>query len=114
LAELRDERFIFISRATTPLFTQWLHELCAAAGFSPRVVREVTRPELVLDLVAGGIGISLLAQMRPEATHEDVRLVPLERPRPRLRQTVSWLKDRPRGAMHDFLDLALKARRQTR
>ncbi|WP_409346667.1 LysR family transcriptional regulator [Paenibacillus sp. MBLB4367] len=58
---LRDEPFIVLKRGQG--FRQLAFELCAAAGFVPRVVFESSNIETVQSLVAAGMGISFVPSM---------------------------------------------------
>jgi DNA-binding transcriptional LysR family regulator len=59
LAELAREPFVFFPRRRGPSFFDHVMRLCAAAGFSPRIVQEA--PQLdVASLVAAGFGVSIV------------------------------------------------------
>ncbi|MDB6082756.1 MAG: LysR family transcriptional regulator [Gammaproteobacteria bacterium] len=60
LAELKGEAFIMYPReAGTGIYWQVL-DLCARAGFRPRVVREVLESSTIIGLVAAGAGIAVV------------------------------------------------------
>jgi DNA-binding transcriptional LysR family regulator len=60
LTELRDESFVMYPRhAGTGIYWQVL-QLCSAAGFRPRVVREVLESSTIIGLVAAGVGIAVV------------------------------------------------------
>lgn len=59
LAELADERFIFVSRSTAPGFFDDCIALCQDYGFSPAVVEEGNTPAALYGMVAAGLGVSL-------------------------------------------------------
>ena len=57
--------------------------LASISGFSPRIVHQADRLELVQDLIVAGLGVGLLPAGQP--TIAGVRLVPLTDPEVRLR-----------------------------
>lgn len=60
LSALRDERFVhFPSQRGNALFPQFM-ALCRDAGFEPEITQEVNGNNMILALVAAGIGISVL------------------------------------------------------
>jgi len=58
---LRDEPFILLKKGQG--FRLIAHDLCAAAGFDPRVVFESANIDTVQSLVAAGMGIAFLPKM---------------------------------------------------
>src|ERR1700719_1637062 len=60
LADLKSEAFImYPRRAGTGIYWQVM-DLCTAAGFRPRVVREVLESSTIIGLVAAGVGIAVV------------------------------------------------------
>jgi DNA-binding transcriptional LysR family regulator len=60
LADLKDDAFVmYPRRAGTGIYWQVL-ELCTAAGFRPRIVREVLESSTMIGLVAAGVGIAVV------------------------------------------------------
>ncbi len=65
LHELRDEPLILVRRPGAPGLYANLLALCEAAGFQPRIAAEVERMMSNLNLVAAGMGVSVVpASMR--------------------------------------------------
>jgi DNA-binding transcriptional LysR family regulator len=60
VTDLRNEAFVMYPRnAGTGIYWQVL-QLCTAAGFRPRVVREVLESSTIIGLVAAGVGIAVV------------------------------------------------------
>jgi len=60
LNDLKNESFIMYPRgAGTGIYWQVI-DLCTAAGFRPRVVREVIESSTIIGLVAAGVGIAIV------------------------------------------------------
>ncbi|MBI2768818.1 MAG: LysR family transcriptional regulator [Burkholderiales bacterium] len=60
LAELRDEQLILVRRPGAPGLYANLLALCEQQGFRPRIAAEVERMMTNLNLVAAGVGISIV------------------------------------------------------
>jgi DNA-binding transcriptional LysR family regulator len=60
LSQLKAEPFVTYPReAGTGLYWQIL-DICAHAGFRPRVAREVLEPSTIIGLVAAGVGVAIV------------------------------------------------------
>ncbi len=71
LAELANEAFVLYRRASGPGLHDAIVGACQAAGFTPRTEQEAPRITATLNLVAAGLGVTLvpqsLAVLQPEA-----------------------------------------------
>ena len=79
LGDLANEEFLLLPEGT--VMNALITDACGVAGFVPQVRYRGTRAENIIDLVARGMGVSLL--MRMPATHlvrSSVAIVNLERP----------------------------------
>ncbi len=69
LAALEDAPLLVLPRAISPAYSDAMVAACHAAGFAPRVTREVGSAMAQLGFVAAGLGIALvsagLARLRP-------------------------------------------------
>jgi DNA-binding transcriptional LysR family regulator len=80
-------------------------QLCQQAGFFPRIAQEASPPEVLLGLVASGMGISLVAS-RAEMRHRaDVIYRALSIPTPALEIAAAWRKQPASSVLKDFLVL---------
>lgn len=70
LAELKAEDFVFL-RLDSSAFAQRVFDACVAEGFAPSIVQQVVEIPAALNLVAAGLGVSLvpasLARLRRDA-----------------------------------------------
>ncbi|WP_245777600.1 LysR family transcriptional regulator [Lentzea xinjiangensis] len=106
LRDLADEDFILLEHGYG--LRQITDDLCAAAGFTPKVAFEGQETETVRGLVAAGLGVALLPH--PEfAPPAGVRELPLT-PRSVRAFGLAWLRDHPLPpAVRAFRDHALRA-----
>jgi|TARA_R110000782_G_scaffold220413_2_gene307647 DNA-binding transcriptional LysR family regulator len=77
LTALEDEAMILYRRRSGPGLYDTIIAACHAAGFSPRVEQEAPRIVSTLNLVAAGVGISLVPASLDKLHLEGVRFRPL-------------------------------------
>jgi DNA-binding transcriptional LysR family regulator len=103
VSDLAHESFILLPRATVPVFHDLVLKLCREARFVPKVPHEIDHPQMVLGLVATGIGISLVPASVRKTRPRGVVFRPL-RPSPRILQTaLSWRRDTASPLVADFV-----------
>ena len=106
---LADEAFILVPRVTVPIFYDLVLEVCRNAGFVPHVPHEVDHPQMVLELVAAGMGVSLVPASARAAKPRRVVLRPLG-PSTRVLQTgVAWRRDNASPLVAGFLEVVREA-----
>lgn len=59
LADLRNEDFVFL-QLDSSAFARRLHDACLREGFTPRVTQQVVEIPAALNLVASGVGVTLV------------------------------------------------------
>jgi LysR family transcriptional activator of glutamate synthase operon len=91
VAELADEEFVLLEQGYG--VRTLTDELCAAAGFTPRIAFEGQESDTVRGLVAAGLGVALLPRFGP-GTPAGVAEVPLA-PRPYRTIGLVWRADEP-------------------
>lgn len=62
LAKLKEERFVMLEKSEAPATHEFLVRLCRSAGFEPNVVRQSDRAQSIVELVAAGVGVSILPE----------------------------------------------------
>lgn len=102
LPELRNERWVLTSRATAPAFRQRIDELCAAAGFKPRIVLESERTQAVLAMVAAENGIGMFTETITRLIDRGVVFLPLNNRKAVLQHTLVWQVDKSSEALLAF------------
>ncbi len=80
LSDLKDEKFVVISRQESPGGYQRLIDSCSAEGFVPNIVREPCSLESLLLCVEMGVGIALLDQNTRLAMSPDIVTIPQNAP----------------------------------
>lgn len=111
LSSLRNEPFVVISRSVSASFFDHLVQTCRAAGFSPRIVQEVNELFTVLNLVGGGVGVSLVPRSTNLMHVPNVRLLETGLNEAKWKIGLAWRKvDHPGSLVHNFISLARRPR----
>lgn len=99
LTRLEEERFIVFKRSAAPATHELLLRLCRSAGFEPNVVRQSHHAQSILDLVAAGVGVSIVPEhfQRYQADLVLRRLVPNP---PALSLCMVWRQNDQSPALH--------------
>ena len=78
LPELKGEDVVFL-RLESSVFARGLFDACVAAGFAPRIVQQVVEIPSVLNLVAAGLGVSLVPASLARMRRDDLAICRLSR-----------------------------------
>ncbi len=105
LSELAGESFLQVPRRYGPGFYDLLMRTCAMAGFSPKIVQEARSAPTIVNLVAGGMGISIIPSSLQALQRKGVVYRPIEPPAPTTDLAVMWRPDDPSPALHAFLEI---------
>ena len=111
LACLRNEPFVVIARNVSASFVDHLVRTCQAAGFSPRIVQEAGELFTVLNLVRGGVGVSLVPRSANLMHVPNVRLVDTGLEEAKWKIGLAWRKADPlHPLVHNFIRLVRQPR----
>lgn len=77
LEDLRDEPFVLYPRATRDGLPEMVMSACEARGFSPRVVQNTPQISSTINLVASGLGISVVPACMQSSRADAVRYIRL-------------------------------------
>jgi len=106
LAALADEPMLVLPRGISPAYSDAMVAACHAAGFTPRVTREVGSAMAQLGFVAAGLGVALvsagMARLRPPG----VAFRALEGPIHAVGVALAWNAERENEATRLALELA--------
>ncbi len=84
------ESFILFPRSVGPVLYSEILALCAQAGFSPRIVQEVTPQPTMVGLVAAGMGVAFVAESLQNISRPGVAYRSLQEPTPVLQLAIAW------------------------
>ncbi|MEM9009335.1 MAG: LysR family substrate-binding domain-containing protein, partial [Cyanobacteria bacterium P01_F01_bin.86] len=104
--DLARESFILFPQAVGPNLYGQIMTLCAEAGFSPRVVQEVTPQPTMIGLVAAGIGVAFVSESLRSISRPGVVYRSLQEATPMLRLAIVWKDTVPLSpALNSFLQV---------
>jgi LysR family transcriptional activator of glutamate synthase operon len=104
MARLRDEPFVIMPRGSG--LTHTLLTAAAAEGYRPRVAAESADIRTLRNLVAAGLGVSVVPRLPAEGPGPPVAVLRLRPPLPTHTTSVAWRDDsRPSGAAEAMLAL---------
>lgn len=106
IKDLAQEFFILFPRTVGPNLYSQIMTLCAQAGFSPKVVQEVTPQPTMIGLVAAGIGIAFVSASLQSISRPGVVYRSLQEAAPVLRLAIAWKEEARSPALQNFLHVA--------
>lgn len=77
VADLENQPMIFIAEGDRPDYHHRFFAVCAAAGFTPRIVQRAAQAHTLLRLTAAGVGVSLARSATALVGFPGVRFVPI-------------------------------------
>jgi DNA-binding transcriptional LysR family regulator len=83
---------------------------CQQAGFQPKVVQEVTPPDVAVSFVGAGAGVSLVAAGYQNKQSSGVVFRTLEEPTAVLEIGVAWRQGNSSPVLSSFLNIVRKTR----
>ena len=101
IARLKGERFIVFKKSAAPAIHELLLGICRSAGFEPDVVRQSDRAQSIIDLVAAGIGVSIVPELFGRY-QSDLVLRPLIPKLPRIPLCMVWRKNDHSALLRTF------------
>jgi DNA-binding transcriptional LysR family regulator len=95
MRDLEKEPFVCYSERQAPAFFQHWTGLCRKAGFTPRIVQEVSEMETALALVSAGVGVAILPEGVTRRYGRSLFVVPLKKETIRSEIGLALLKMNP-------------------
>ncbi|MER6528617.1 LysR substrate-binding domain-containing protein [Streptomyces sp. NPDC001508] len=106
---LSHEELIILPRRLSPNYVDALVAACRAAGFSPRITHQPEDDQVLLGLVACGLGIGLVPECVSPLRLPGTRYLPLEPPAPTTTLCLAQSANRPSAFFGPLADLAATA-----
>lgn len=105
MRSLADELFILCPKEAKPEMYEQIVQLCEQSGFVPNVVQEASPPEVLLGLVASGMGVALVAAGAEFRHQANVVYRPLSTNAPVLEVAAVWKQETHSLVLDDFIAL---------
>jgi DNA-binding transcriptional LysR family regulator len=106
VADLADEPWVLFPRDEGPAFHARIDGLCRAAGFAPRVEQEATYMATIANLVAAGLGVSLVPAAMRDTAPSGLELRPVRERDANVPLVLAWRTQGGGPALRRFLALA--------
>jgi len=107
LQDLAEEDFIVCPRYRQSGFHELVMGLTAKVGFRPGVAREVEAKDTVTALVAGGLGVSLVAESASDEGDDRVKFLPLREPEVLVDIGLIWRRENMSPLMRRLIQYAV-------
>lgn len=107
LADLSEEGFVTTPEFAGSVFRNSTFQLCAEAGFVPKISQQINDPYMALLLVAAGVGVAVTTKGTAMLAPPNTVHVPIKQHSVDLRHGVAWMKGSGRVARDAVLDIAL-------
>jgi DNA-binding transcriptional LysR family regulator len=111
--DLAEEAFLLPPRQLAPGFYDQVAGLCRRAGFSLRVGAEASQLQTILNLVAAGMGVTLVAESVTQMGGRGVVFKSLPEPAPTIEIAVAWRRDEQSEVLHAFLQVVRETAHQS-
>ncbi len=105
LADLSREGFVTTPEFAGSVFRNTTFQLCAAAGFVPKISQQVPDPFLALLLVARGVGVAITTQGTGSLAPPNTVAIPIKQSSVLLRHGVAWMKGMDRVARDAVIEI---------
>ena len=105
IEKLSDQPFILFPRQEGPHLYSRILSICQQAGFSPKVVQEVTPQPTMIGLVAAGIGVSFVSSSLQNLNRSGVVYRELDIPTPELELAAAWKREQVSPVLQKFLQI---------
>lgn len=104
LAELAHENFVLYARQTGPGLFDAIVAACRQSGFSPNVTQEAPQMSSTINLVAAGLGVSIVPAAIRSFRPEGVRYIPIDGIAPRAPLSLAYRRFEHAETVLRFLD----------
>jgi DNA-binding transcriptional LysR family regulator len=112
LLALSIEPFVLFPRAVGAGLHDEIVSACRAAGFSPRIVQETSQVTSIVNLVAAGLGVSIVPASMQQVHSDGVTYRPIRKPVPKARLSLIFRDtDRDAPQLERLLTLTRKLAR---
>ena len=108
LADLSDEVFVFYHRRVRPGLTDAVIAACERSGFHPRLGQEAPQLTSTLNLVAAGLGISIVPESLKHLRTNDIAYLRLIGDAPQAALGLASRVDERSAAVGNFIAIALR------
>jgi DNA-binding transcriptional LysR family regulator len=110
LAQLAKENFVMCRRTAESPCRELIEAVCREAGFAPRVMQAVDHKQTALDLVAAGLGVSIVPSSFAATRSSGIRYRQIPKRIPYVDVAAAWRDDTSPDAIVPFIEIAIAER----
>jgi len=114
IRELAEDPFILNDRKYSPAVFDKVIDLCASAGYSPRISGTATVSPGIVALVEAGEGVAILPEGARAVGGEELVFVPLADRDAFIDMVVAWSPQHETRVLHSFLELVREKHKRRR
>ena len=102
LKDLKDEKFVSISRETSPKGFESVIRLCEKHGFTPNIVKQLPNPESVLLCIEAGLGVFIFESTLNIQNEQNIKRFPIKDDM--ISTVAAWKKENYNPAISLFVE----------
>jgi DNA-binding transcriptional LysR family regulator len=102
LEDLKEEKFVSISRETSPKGYESVVQLCEKHGFTPNIVKQLPNPESVLLCIEAGLGVFIFESTIKIPNEQNIKRFPIKDDI--LSTVAAWKKENYNPAISLFVE----------
>jgi DNA-binding transcriptional LysR family regulator len=114
VADLANEPFVLFTRIIGSGLYDEIVSACQRAGFSPRIEQQASQVTSIVNLVAAGLGVSMVPESMKQINSQGVTYRRIEGDGPRARMSIVYREHQTSPALVNLLALARKLARERR
>lgn len=111
IGDLADEPWVLFTRVIGSGLYDEIISACQRAGFSPRIEQQASQVTSIVNLVAAGLGVSMVPESMKQINSQGVTYRRVEGDPPRARMSVVYRENHTSPALTNLLTLARKLAR---
>ena len=108
LAQIAHENFVLCPTSNEAWCRALIESIFGEAGFTPRVLQTVENKQTALDLVAEGIGVSIVQSLVAAERSQGIRYLAFPGRVPHIDVAVAWRDDTATHALERFVEVAAR------
>jgi DNA-binding transcriptional LysR family regulator len=107
ITDLKAQFFVAMSEETHPGSREWLAGMCKSAGFTPRIIQDVSIEAGIMTFVAEGLGVTLAREQIKKLSHAGVVFRPVVPPA-QADYWIAWHRENQSQSLRQYVDIVKK------
>jgi DNA-binding transcriptional LysR family regulator len=107
ITDLKSQFFVAMWEETHPGSREWLADICKNAGFTPRIIQDVSIEAGIMTFVAEGLGVTLAREQIKKLSHAGVVFRPVIPPA-QADYWIAWHKENHSQSLRKYIEIVKK------